>query len=707
MKKAISAVCIICLLISAFGSVGVFAATEKVYLEQNFNSISEGTTITTANSGIPKIVPGNVGSTPKTNFRAYKEDTNTVMKISLNAASGVTSASSRFDVPFDVSKMKDLTVEFKYKAEGGAALNLLVPYASSTPTLISTKNTDWKAYKICMDFETLKCKYYIDGADCGELPISVADILHTADFYLRFSVSVTSAKTHYFDDIKIYSSGEEYSKERAEQYQRELVAGIVDKAPFIAPEGKKVLIWKFDDFGDSTFERYTEVANEIMERGMHAGFGAIGNRCTSFTDEQWKTIKKWSENGIEIWYHGYDHKCDYKGDDSSQYTADFQNMSYEDMKENVAKGIAIFAAHGIELKSIGAPNNLNDDVYLEMLNNEYPEQITSLLYAKDNSNVFEKYNLNQRINLEASVGSADCATFIKSYNSKKETTPVMVAQGHAGSWRGNNTYSEFIDALDFLKDEQIVTMTPTEYVNYIEGEYFKGKSEFTGISYDSAEFEYDGAEHHATLTGIGNLPKTATVYYKAMQKNAGDYKTRVIIKADGYKGVRLVAPLKIKKRPITITADAASKKMGESDKAFTYKITSGSLIEGDALSGALSREAGETAGKYAITIGTLTAGDNYDITFVPEYLTISSSSPSSYIIGDANMDKSVNNRDATRILQYKSGWAVEINLDAANVNGDDVVNNRDATRILQYKAGWDVVLIDKNAKVASIEGDTF
>ena len=63
-----------------------------------------------------------------------------------------------------------------------------------------------------------------------------------------------------------------------------------------------------------------------------------------------------------------------------------------------------------------------------------------------------------------------------------------------------------------------------------------------------------------------------------------------------------------------------------------------------------------------------------------------------YVVGDANNDGIVNNRDAARILQYVAGWDVEINLEAANVNGDTAVNNRDAARILQYVAGWDVTL---------------
>ena len=77
--------------------------------------------------------------------------------------------------------------------------------------------------------------------------------------------------------------------------------------------------------------------------------------------------------------------------------------------------------------------------------------------------------------------------------------------------------------------------------------------------------------------------------------------------------------------PLTITADSGqSKEVGAADPELTYTITEGSLVAGDALTGALTRVAGEGAGSYAIQMGSLSAGDNYDITFIPADFTINS-----------------------------------------------------------------------------------
>ena len=77
--------------------------------------------------------------------------------------------------------------------------------------------------------------------------------------------------------------------------------------------------------------------------------------------------------------------------------------------------------------------------------------------------------------------------------------------------------------------------------------------------------------------------------------------------------------------PLTITTDPGqSKEVGADDPELTYTITEGNLIEGDALTGSLTREAGETAGTYATQIGSLSAGDNYTITFISAGFTINS-----------------------------------------------------------------------------------
>ncbi|MFA5096081.1 MAG: MBG domain-containing protein, partial [Candidatus Omnitrophota bacterium] len=88
-------------------------------------------------------------------------------------------------------------------------------------------------------------------------------------------------------------------------------------------------------------------------------------------------------------------------------------------------------------------------------------------------------------------------------------------------------------------------------------------------------------------------------------------------------------------RALTVTADAKAKLYAEADPALTYQITSGSLVGGESLSGVLSRVTGENVNTYAIEQNTLTAGANYNLTYVganlvinPATLTITANSSS-------------------------------------------------------------------------------
>jgi hypothetical protein len=77
--------------------------------------------------------------------------------------------------------------------------------------------------------------------------------------------------------------------------------------------------------------------------------------------------------------------------------------------------------------------------------------------------------------------------------------------------------------------------------------------------------------------------------------------------------------LTVNRKAVTVTADAQTKAYGASDPALTY--TSDGLVNGDALTGSLSRAGGTAVGTYAISQGTLT-NPNYNISFTGADFTI-------------------------------------------------------------------------------------
>ncbi len=84
------------------------------------------------------------------------------------------------------------------------------------------------------------------------------------------------------------------------------------------------------------------------------------------------------------------------------------------------------------------------------------------------------------------------------------------------------------------------------------------------------------------------------------------------------------ANLTITQRPITVTADPQSKTYGNADPTLTYSVTTGSMVGTDGFTGSLARAAGESVsgGPYAIGVGTLSAGSNYNLTYAGANLTI-------------------------------------------------------------------------------------
>ena len=150
------------------------------------------------------------------------------------------------------------------------------------------------------------------------------------------------------------------------------------------------------------------------------------------------------------------------------------------------------------------------------------------------------------------------------------------------------------------------------------------KDDVTAKDYEGT---YDGKDHTIEVTA----PKSATIEYGKEKDtyglteaptftNAGNYTVYYQVTMANTNPVTGSQTVTIKKKALTITADAKEKVEGEADPTLTYKAEG--LVGEDKLTGALTRAKGEEAGEYAITQGTLKASDNYEVTFTGAKLTI-------------------------------------------------------------------------------------
>ena len=176
----------------------------------------------------------------------------------------------------------------------------------------------------------------------------------------------------------------------------------------------------------------------------------------------------------------------------------------------------------------------------------------------------------------------------------------------------------------------------------------------------TAQFSIDGGASWKTDTPtIKNVGKT-TVDYKVITPGASDIEGQVTLEVTPY--------------PITVAPATASKTYGDPDPDFTYKVTAGSLMEGDTLSGiTYKRDEGEkvlTGYKtYKVTASQEKgANANYDITFEAGEFTITR----------RTIDVTWNVGQYVYNGQEQGPTAEITNL----VNGDDVsLNVTDAVRV--------------------------
>lgn len=144
--------------------------------------------------------------------------------------------------------------------------------------------------------------------------------------------------------------------------------------------------------------------------------------------------------------------------------------------------------------------------------------------------------------------------------------------------------------------------------------------------------EYDGAYHTVDAT---SLPEGATAQYSTdgkkwspeapKIKDVGTLTVSYEVTIDGVKAEGKVT-LEVKPRAITVTAQDASKTYGEADPVFTWDVTAGKLVAGEALQGLeIKREDNDNVrdGGYALQLTQAEgANSNYKITFKDGTFTI-------------------------------------------------------------------------------------
>ena len=154
----------------------------------------------------------------------------------------------------------------------------------------------------------------------------------------------------------------------------------------------------------------------------------------------------------------------------------------------------------------------------------------------------------------------------------------------------------------------------------------KPNPDYTGAKVNSPKDEvYDGKEHKwiPTVTDKADKKLKAGTDY-TVEYSTSDFTNvgtiEVVIKGKGNYTGTVTRTYKITPKSVTVTADNKSKVFGEKDPEWTATVDG--TLGNDTVDYTLTREAGEAAGKYEITVKGDKLQGNYTVTYVAGTLTI-------------------------------------------------------------------------------------
>ncbi len=204
---------------------------------------------------------------------------------------------------------------------------------------------------------------------------------------------------------------------------------------------------------------------------------------------------------------------------------------------------------------------------------------------------------------------------------------------------------------------------------------FKFENRTQTKTYGDAKFTIAavGAVEGSTVTYVSNHPEIASVDAATGEvtiKGAGAAViTATAAETANHAEAQASYTLTVAKKAITVTPNALSKIVGANDPVLTYTVSGAQNNEVPGFTGALSRAQGETAGTYAIKLGTLALADkgtfkasNYTLQFssTPVLFTINTRSS-----GGSSGGGSSNPKYAVTVPSSTTGGSVKSSVSSA------------------------------------------
>lgn len=224
------------------------------------------------------------------------------------------------------------------------------------------------------------------------------------------------------------------------------------------------VVLKLDDLntrGGSVPNTWRRVTTLARERNFKVSIGII---CESFdygNASYFDYIKTEHASGrVEFWFHGWDHK---QWEENGVKLMEFKGTPYEHQKEHFVKAQTNAREKlGFAFTTFGSPFNATDTVTNRVLAED--TDIKIFLYGQPtDAGPSGKLVLDRvgDVNIENPLFVPNAEKFIAGYRKHAAKRAYFVVQGHPAQWN-DERWSEFVKIIDFLVENKIPILTPTE-----------------------------------------------------------------------------------------------------------------------------------------------------------------------------------------------------------------------------------------------------
>lgn len=241
-----------------------------------------------------------------------------------------------------------------------------------------------------------------------------------------------------------------------------------EKGYEIGTDGRAVVSLRFDDY-QTIFNH--QIYPMLIKRGLPASMVLISRFNTAQRwgkGTTWNDVKKWNENGIEIWCHGTDHKdydkAGYKGLYEQVVTSKHEIQSHNIKVLGFAQPGTEATTKYIPYNGLTKPSDFNSQAGILLMQNY--GLVESSAYAPERPlPIHNFYGLNHFTVSDGSGESlADSKKEIDNAIKDKAGVELMCHSGNLGK-PGNITLNQFSELLDYIKekwdDGSIEVLTPS------------------------------------------------------------------------------------------------------------------------------------------------------------------------------------------------------------------------------------------------------